>query len=62
MKRNQVLKHFAENGCMIKREGGKHSVIINLKTKKRTSFPRHGEIDDNLCNKICKQLDIPTLK
>jgi len=62
MKKNYFLKYLVNHGCLIKREGSKHTIVINLKTKKRTSIPRHSEIDDNLCSDICKQLGIPKIK
>ena len=31
----------------------------NAATGKRTSIPRHGEIDNVTARKICKQLGIP---
>ena len=62
MKKSKFLKYLAENGCPVKREGSKHTIVINLKTQKRTSIPRHIEIDDDLCNDICKQLGIPKIK
>jgi len=61
MKKSQFLKYLAEHHCPIKREGSKHTIIINLKTGKRTSVPIHNEIDDDLCNDICKQLGIPLI-
>jgi len=62
MKRNKLINYLTENGCMLHREGGNHSIYFNPQTKKTTALPRHSEIDDNLCNKICKQLGIPKIK
>ena len=62
MKRNQLIKHLLSNGCVLKREGGNHSVYINVKTRKRNAVPRHNEIGDIFCNEICKQLGIPPIK
>ena len=33
--------------------------LKNELTGKRTSVPRHGDIDEELCREICKQLGIP---
>ena len=62
MKKSQFLKYLALHDCPVKREGSKHTIVINLKTRKKTSVPRHNEIEDELCNDICKQLDIPKIK
>ncbi|MGH8583215.1 MAG: type II toxin-antitoxin system HicA family toxin [Gammaproteobacteria bacterium] len=44
------------------REGGRHSWWHNPNQNKRSSVPRHNEIDDLLANKICKDLGIPPVK
>ena len=59
MKRRDLLKHLAEHGCVFKREGGRHSIYINTKTGRRTSVPRHNEVDDDTARGICKRLGIP---
>lgn len=59
MKRRQLLDHLAEHGCEFLREGSRHSIYRNAKTGKRTSVPRHGEIDNGTARKICDQLEIP---
>ncbi|GAJ20960.1 unnamed protein product, partial [marine sediment metagenome] len=41
------------------REGGDHTVFVNRKEKKVSTIPRHREIDENLSQKICKDLGIP---
>jgi predicted RNA binding protein YcfA (HicA-like mRNA interferase family) len=58
MKRVALLRHLATQACYIEREGGKHSVVKNETTGKRTTVPRHAEIPDQLCKEICKQLGI----
>ena len=62
MKRNQLINHLDNHGCIFKREGSNHSIYMNLITRKRTSVPRHNEIKDSLCNEICKQLGVPKIK
>jgi predicted RNA binding protein YcfA (HicA-like mRNA interferase family) len=62
MKRNKLVGYLTENGCILDREGGNHTVYFNPATKKVTAIPRHNEIDDRLCNKICKQLGVPKIK
>jgi predicted RNA binding protein YcfA (HicA-like mRNA interferase family) len=62
MKRNQIIKHLQKNGCVWDREGSNHSIYYNPKTNLSTSVPRHNEIDDIICNEICKQLGVPKIK
>lgn len=59
MKRRALLQHLKEHGCGLFREGSSHSMYRNAATGKRTSVPRHGEIDNITARKICKQLGIP---
>ena len=41
------------------REGGNHSIFLNTINNEISSVPRHKEIRNNLCRKICKDLEIP---
>lgn len=58
MKRQQLLDHLAHHGCELYREGSRHSIYRNTRTGKRTSVPRHGEIDNVTARKICDQLGV----
>ena len=58
MKRRQLVKHLEEQGCELYDEGAKHSKFRNLETGKRTTVPRHNEIDNDLAKDICKQLGV----
>jgi mRNA interferase HicA len=58
MKRKEFVRHLHNQGCLLKREGGSHSVYLNLANKKTSTVPRHTEINDYLAKKICKDLDI----
>lgn len=53
MKRRELLKHLSENGCEELREGGKHSIWHNPALKKYSTIPRHTELSNYLCKKIC---------
>ncbi|HAJ44825.1 TPA: addiction module toxin, HicA family [Candidatus Azambacteria bacterium] len=59
MKRSQLLRHLKDYNCALLREGKRHSIFYNQKTKRTSSVPRHREIDDFLAKKICKDLGIP---
>ena len=59
MKRKHLLRHIEKNGCVLLREGGRHSVYLNPREKKASTIPRHNEINDFLAKKICKDLNVP---
>ena len=46
-------------GCVLKREGAKHSLYMNLANGAVETVPRHVEIDNRLARKICNRLGIP---
>ena len=62
MKRVKFLNYLKANNCYLLREGEKHSWWVNLDNNSRSSIPRHVEISDNLCKKICKDLGIQQIK
>ncbi|NTU42859.1 MAG: type II toxin-antitoxin system HicA family toxin [Nitrospirales bacterium] len=62
MKKNELLKHLREQGCELIREGGRHSWWGNASQNRRSSVPRHSEINDDLARKICKDLGIKPIK
>ncbi len=59
MKRRNLIDHLVSNGCVLIREGGKHTIFYNPVMKSTSSIPRHTEINDFLAKKICKELGIP---
>jgi predicted RNA binding protein YcfA (HicA-like mRNA interferase family) len=61
VKRKLFIDHLRKNGCYLHRNGANHDIYQNSITKKKTSIPRHPHLDKNLCNLICKQLEIPKL-
>ncbi|MEK7400658.1 MAG: type II toxin-antitoxin system HicA family toxin [Candidatus Poribacteria bacterium] len=62
MKRSELLKYLRSYGCELLREGKRHSWWYNPVLNKRSAIPRHREIKDILAIKICKDLDIPSIK
>ncbi len=58
MKRLDFLKHLHKEGCALLREGANHSVFFNAETRRTSTVPRHTEIDNNLAQKICRDLGI----
>lgn len=60
MKRRELIRHIERFGCVLVREGAKHTRYINVANPRRTStVPRHTEIKDLLARAICRQLGIP---
>ncbi|HBB91415.1 MAG TPA: addiction module toxin, HicA family [Bacteroidales bacterium] len=61
MKRNKLIKHLEKNGCKSVRQGGNHTLYRNISNGKASTIPRHPNIKENLCRKICKDLGIPDI-
>jgi mRNA interferase HicA len=59
MKRSELLQHLQRHGCVLKREGGSHSIWRNPKTNEIQAIPRHAELSDVLARKICRKLSLP---
>jgi len=59
MKRHEFLRHLRYYGCILKREGSRHSLYQNPVNGMVEAVPRHVEIDNKLVEKICKNLEIP---
>ncbi len=62
MKRRKLIDHMISSGCMLIREGSRHTIFYNPSTKRASSVPRHSEINDFLAKKICKDLGIKEMK
>ena len=59
MKRREFLRHLRFYGCVLKREGARHSLYQNPVNGMVEAVPRHVEIDSRLVQKICKRLGVP---
>jgi mRNA interferase HicA len=59
MKLADLERHLRQQGCLLLREGGAHSVWLNPQRRKIASVPRHREIKEGTVRAICKQLEIP---
>lgn len=62
MKRRELLDHLRNQGCVLVREGSRHSWWLNPAQNRRSSVPRHNEVSDQLARKICRDLGIPFTK
>lgn len=60
MKRRKLIDYLNSQGCILVREGRRHSIFFNPSLKRTSSVPRHAEINDFLAKKICKDLGIST--
>jgi mRNA interferase HicA len=58
MKRGDLLRELAEQGCQLKRNGGRHDIWFNPANGKSAPVPRHTEIPNTLCTLIKKQLGL----
>ncbi|MHA1300641.1 MAG: type II toxin-antitoxin system HicA family toxin [Candidatus Helarchaeota archaeon] len=58
MKRRKLIRHVNQHGCLLLREGKKHSVYFNPANNQFSTIPRHKEIVNKLAIKICKDLGI----
>jgi mRNA interferase HicA len=59
VKRQALLAHLHAHGCVLIREGANHSWYGHAESQRRSSVPRHKEINDLLALKICKDLGVP---
>ena len=59
MKRRRLVTHLKTHGCVLVREGARHSWWGNPANNRRSSVPRHTEVNDQLARKICRDLGIP---
>ena len=58
MKRGALLRYLEQCGCHLDYEGSRHTIYKNPTNGKKTSVPRHMEVDNRLARKICKQLGV----
>jgi mRNA interferase HicA len=58
MKRDELLKRLAKQGCVLYRHGARHDIYLNPATGQKQPVPRHAEIDEALAKHIRKYLGI----
>jgi mRNA interferase HicA len=61
MKRRDLIRHLVSHECYLLREGGNHSIYVNVNPAANaiSAVPRHNEINEYLARKICRDLEIP---
>lgn len=58
MKRRFRLKHLARLGCVIVREGRRHTIVKNTLNGSESQIPRHREVKTATAKGICKDLGV----
>ncbi|MDY7021968.1 MAG: type II toxin-antitoxin system HicA family toxin [Cyanobacteriota bacterium] len=58
MKRRDLIRHLEKQGCLLLREGGKHTVYYNPINRQTSAIPGHREVVDVLVRKICRDLGV----
>ncbi|MEK7554145.1 MAG: type II toxin-antitoxin system HicA family toxin [Patescibacteria group bacterium] len=58
MNRAKLIVHLLRNGCILLREGAKHSIYRNLFTGAQTTVPRHKTLLVSTARGICRQLGV----
>jgi len=58
MKRIDLVRYLIKKGCTLVREGSRHTVFVNIVTKRSSSVPRHKEINNFTARKICRDLGV----
>jgi mRNA interferase HicA len=59
VKRRELVRPLEQHGCELLREGANQSTYVNRAAGKTSAVSRHSEINDDLANKICKDLSVP---
>ena len=59
MKRRDLIRHLEEHGCVLVREGSKHSIYASESNGLTVTIPRHREIKKFVAAAICEALDVP---
>jgi len=59
VKRRDLEAHLRRHNCEILREGGNHTIHVNLANGNKAAVPRHNEIKTPTVRAICNALDIP---
>jgi predicted RNA binding protein YcfA (HicA-like mRNA interferase family) len=58
MNRRALLKHLGRHGCVLVREGRRHTIVMNPANGTESQVPRHREVKPGTVRGICKDLGI----
>lgn len=61
MKRGDLIRHIERHGCVIRREGKRHTIYENAMKDGEAAIPRHLEIRNYLARAICDELGVPRI-
>ena len=50
MNRRALIQHIERHGCVLLREGHRHTIYVNPMSRAQSSVPRHRELDDFVLN------------
>jgi mRNA interferase HicA len=59
MNRKDLIRHLETHGCLLWREGKKHTIYHNPANGAFSTIPRHRVIKKFLAHKICDDLGVP---
>jgi hypothetical protein len=59
VKRLDLIRQVESYGCLLLREGGRHSVYFNPGNNQTSAIPRHRDRNAFLARKICRDLGVP---
>ena len=62
MKKKDFEYYLKQQGCKLKRQGSKHEIWENKSGEFWSTVPRHKELKNQLCAKICKDLNIQIIR
>jgi predicted RNA binding protein YcfA (HicA-like mRNA interferase family) len=62
MKRKELIKHLIKSGCVLEREGKKHTLFYNHRNGQSATVPRHTEVNTFTAKGICKDLGIEVIR
>jgi len=54
-------RHLRAHGCVLLRQGSRHTIWQNPSAQRRTSVPRHRQLPRTTARLICSQLAIPVI-
>ncbi len=58
MKRKDLIRQLAAEGCILLRNGSRHDIYFNPRNGMKQPVPRHSEVDEKLAKHIKKYLGI----
>jgi predicted RNA binding protein YcfA (HicA-like mRNA interferase family) len=58
VKRKDLIRQLAADGCVLLRHGSRHDIYLNPKNGMKQPVPRHSEVDEKLVKHIKKYLGL----